>query len=324
MLLLRGHGETVRSLAFSPDGRLLACASDACAIVLWDTRSGRVEGELHGHTNRVQGVAFAPDGTRLYSAGDDRTVRIWEVASGRLTHSSAAGPDPLVALAVHPSGALLALGGDRPRYLVQRNYRSFGQLYTTAPTLRVLHPSGQQIEVSLSDEFRTVAIWSLAFSPDGEFLAVGFANGLVLLLDTDSLPPLGLRVPGRRGAREAPRRLPHSVGVRALAWSGDARTLVTAPATPALVWDVPTLTVRFRFGEIKHAIESLAFAPDNRTLVTGCLDSTVRLWDTRTGLECGRFDWLLGRIHAVAVAPDGMTAAAGGENGDVIIWDLDL
>jgi WD40 repeat protein len=58
--------------------------------------------------------------------------------------------------------------------------------------------------------------------------------------------------------------------------------------------------------------------------ITGCLDSTVRLWDTRTGVEKVRFDWNLGRIQAVAIAPDGMTAAAGSDNGNIIIWDVDL
>jgi WD40 repeat protein len=153
-------------------------------------------------------------------------------------------------------------------------------------------------------------VWCLAFAPNSHTLAVGLSNGMVRFWD-------GVR-------NQEVMRLEHTVAVRALAFSPDGALLATAPGTPAEVWDLASQTVRFRFGEVRHAIESMAFAPDNVTLVTGCLDSTVRLWSTRTGAEKGRYDWQLGRVMAVAVAPDGMTAAAAGESGDVIIWDVDL
>ncbi|KAF8288838.1 WD40 repeat-like protein [Clavulina sp. PMI_390] len=77
---LTGHSGSVRSVAFSPDGALLASGSDDNTIQLWDVKSGSAKGKpLTGHRGSVwiRSVAFSPDGVLLASGSVDKTIQLW-------------------------------------------------------------------------------------------------------------------------------------------------------------------------------------------------------------------------------------------------------
>jgi RNA polymerase sigma factor (sigma-70 family) len=100
----RGTEGATQSVAFAPDGKLLATAGWEKTIRLWDVATGKVVAALRDHTGWVDGVAFSPDGKALASAGSsDHSVRLWEVATGKercrfeghrgLAHEVAFSPD---------------------------------------------------------------------------------------------------------------------------------------------------------------------------------------------------------------------------------------
>ena len=80
---LKGHTDTVRTLAFSPDGKTLVSGSKDDTLRMWDTNTGRMLRKLAGHSNDLKSVAFSGDGKMIASGSEDATVRLWDAKTGR-------------------------------------------------------------------------------------------------------------------------------------------------------------------------------------------------------------------------------------------------
>jgi len=104
-----GRGST-RSVAFSPDGTLLASGSVYGFVHLWDVTANQEQDTLGEHDEIVYALAFSPDGTTLASASRDGTVRLWDVATRDIVATIRLPRTPIWSVAFSPDGKLLATG----------------------------------------------------------------------------------------------------------------------------------------------------------------------------------------------------------------------
>jgi len=159
--------ESVRCIAFSPNGKLLASAHQDHKVTLWQVSSGREVRQFEGYTHGVDSVAFSPDG-KLLAAGSEEETILWDVASGReVRRMEGLGTllPAIYSLAFSPDGQLLAF-----------------VKYETVQLFEVA--SGREVG-QIKGHTGTV---SIAFSPDGLLLATGSKDGVIRLWQVPSMP----------------------------------------------------------------------------------------------------------------------------------------
>lgn len=163
-------------------------------------------------------------------------------------------------------------------------------------------------EAQVGRERYGVAVWGLAYSPDGARLAVATIDGGLSLKDVATGQTTALRS-GESGS------------TRVLTFSPDGRELAAAgQSTTVRVWDVATAREREPLRIPGKRVDGLAFSPDGNRLAVGLWDGTLSDWDWRRGRPCGGQTRSVPGLLRLATAPDGTTFAAGDARGRVIVF----
>jgi hypothetical protein len=107
---LRGHEDSVSSVAISADGQTLVSGSEDMTIKLWNLKTGDLLRTLTGHEGDVSSVAISPDGQTLASGGEDNTIKLWNLKTGDLLRTLTGHEGPVHSVAISADGQILASG----------------------------------------------------------------------------------------------------------------------------------------------------------------------------------------------------------------------
>ncbi|MBY0521885.1 MAG: protein kinase [Gemmataceae bacterium] len=333
-----GHAQKVTTVAFRPDGALLATGSDDQTIKLWDSATGQELRTLHGGVGKVARVAFSPDGMQLAAVGGDLVipgaVKVWDPSNGKELRTyrwdMRAGTD----VAFHPDGKRLASADERvvkvwdttedPEARTCRGHTNEVNSVAFSPrgdwiaagdsdgTVRLWDPVTAKQHIACYGHFK--AVNSVAISPDGKTLASGSDDQTVLLWD----PRTG----------DERRTLQHGSPVMSVVFSPAGDVLASAgwgsdERGAIKFWDAAS-------GKLRNTIQaervtSLAFSPDGKRLAGVNRErNTVHVWDAASSDEVLILPGGSMPYASVAFSPDGTRlATAGGQAaaGRVTIWD---
>ena len=288
---LRGHGGPVRALAVSSDGKRLVSASFDTTAITWSLASGAAEKVLRFHEGAVNAVVVLQDG-RIATSGEDARIAIWQPGQDKPVTILQGHTAPVVSLAVSPDGKTLAsaswdntarlwpLGGGTPRVLEGHQQNVNGIAFTPDGrsvvtvgydlTLRIwpLADGGSPTIMTLPTPLNSVVV-----APDGGIITAG-ATGKVYFLSAAG---------EMKGEVEAA-----AVPIIALALSGDGK-LVAASSVRGAVAIIERDGRKLARTLVGPGLPawSVAFLPDNGTLLTGGTDRLIRRWNALTGEHLG-------------------------------------
>jgi WD40 repeat protein len=241
---LKGHTDKLQGIAFSPDGLTVATCSVDASVRLWNIKTAKTSRVLLGHKNKVFGLDFIKNGKYLVTASQDRTLRIWDTESGvtkRVLQGHTAGVTDIIA--------------------------QTGQIFTSSNDGKVMRWQSAlpyQYIIDLPSEPASVAI-----SPNGKRLIVGFADGT-------------LRWYSQPGLKLLWEDIAHLADVQRLAFNADGSLLASVSLDgSAKLWQIKDdkLEMIKLYLDHKEAINAVAFSPDSKKIVTASYDDNIGIFD---------------------------------------------
>ena len=280
------------SVAFSPDGQLLATGDANSEVRVWRVADGKNILTCRGHIGWVWSVAFSPDGKTLASGSDDRTIKLWDLKTGECRHTGREHTQQVWSVAFSPDGQILASASEDR-------------------TVKLWIVKTGECSCTLQGHENWVR--SVAFSPEGNTLASGSDDKTIKLWDVltgECLQTLCGHSERVWSVAFSPISSP-TQGI--LASSSSDRTIK--------IWNLKTDQCLTLQGH-KNWVRSIAFSPDGQTLASGSEDQTIKLWNVHTP-ECyqtlqGHTNW----VRSVAFSPDAQTLASGSGDHTVRLWDF--
>ncbi|NET05719.1 MAG: NACHT domain-containing protein [Symploca sp. SIO2B6] len=321
----------ILSVAFSPDGKLLATGDMNSEVRLYQVGDWQSLFTLRGHKDWVASITFSPDSNILATSSEDKTIKLWDVITGQCLSSLQGHDNGIWSVAFSPDGKMLASASDDHTLRIWdiTNGQCLKTLQGHNNLVRavVFCPDSQTL-ISGSED-KTLKLWNLqtgkclrsfyghdngvysaTLSPDECILASASSDQTVKLWDFATSQCL-MTLHG------------HSGWVTSVSFSPDGQTLASCSWDQTIkLWSVNTLKCLKTLKGHNGLVRAIVFSPDGQMLVSGSDDQSLRLWDIATKQCLRTLQGYSNRVWSVTLSPNARILASSSDNKMVKLWNL--
>lgn len=316
---LRGHTNSVVTICFSPDSKVLASAGNDHMLKMWNVDTGGIW-RTFTLPSSILSLAYNLDGTILASGEANGDVRFWHAESGELLAKIHGHTEPVMQIAFYPDSTLLASCGFDGYVRIWRTDSLLNEARNRSKVecagvneLSAIHgPVPVPIRTMRADDqlpFRVLGI-----SHDGRYLAAGTVGGKIMMCETEcekSWRALGS----------------HDDAVLSLVFHPRQPILATCGDDAAIrLWNANSGECIEILEEHDQPVWSAVFSPDGSTLASASADGTIRRWQFAENRQMIPLQTLFGTIvgiETLAWSPDGCWIATGDRKGTLRVWAVD-
>ncbi|MBI3407516.1 MAG: protein kinase [Planctomycetes bacterium] len=324
-LVLRGDPEGLHALAFSPDGRHVACAGLTGRIFLANPSGGHEILWLPS-PDPIEAIAFHPNSKIMACGG--RTIQVWDLEESERPKFSLAVHGGVADLVFVLGGSQLAVAsGDEVvrLYNAEKSDPNPVASFQHEAPVNVLDVTSDGKTLAAAGKERNIRVWDVAsgtivksldaggqetlavvFSADGRWLAAAGHDKIIRIWEWRT--GAGFELTGHLESIQALAFHPHRAWLASGCTGGKVR-----------IWDLESHNVVLK-AETSSPILSLSFHAAGERLATAGQNQTVRLWGPNNGMEILELDYSASQLRDLAFSPDGRYLAAAGLNG-CRVWD---
>ena len=353
---LTGHTKRVNSVAYSPDGNIIASGSKDGTVRLWDTATGKQKAILNHMSwmnflfpwvnSPVNSVAYSPDGNTVAVASMDSKLRLWDTQTTQLKATLTGHTAAINFVVYSPDGNTIATAGGWKDNTVRLWDAVTGETKSVltgyTPINAVAYsPDGKTLATGGDYHGNALQLWnaktkklkttytehtdgilsSMVYAPDGKTIAaVNLSDNTIRLWLTGT---------GKHAATFKHANTERGYDISSVTYSPDGNTIAAVGGHyknhkgTVYLWHAQTKNRKIIY-EGSDYISTVAYSPDGRTIATGSWNGNIQVWHTVTGEALKTISTQhKGGVESLAYSPDGKMIATGGGYRDAIVqlWD---